>query len=71
MVECQFCPHCGVDLAERHTTAQVRLVHMLPVPDPPSVPKTATGVIKSYQLPGERGFQTLKRVGWKANENKG
>lgn len=64
MVECQFCPHCGYNLKEKHTTAQVKIVDVKPV----EPPKTVTGVIKSYQLPGERPIQTLGRI-WK-NEDK-
>lgn len=64
LVECLFCPHCGTNLNERHTTAQMKLVEMSP--------ETTTAILRKYQAPGERPIKTLAKVKrWRMNENKG
>ena len=69
MVECQFCPHCGYNLATRQTTGTVKLVEpLIPLIEPRGpviplmVPDTSTGILRKYQLPGERAIKTLGRV---------
>jgi hypothetical protein len=59
LVECDFCPHCGYDLKERHTTGNVRLVEPLIVE---FSPQTTTGILRKYQRPDERPIQTLGRI---------
>ena len=66
MVECRFCPHCGYDLTERHTTAQVRLVDIPPLTE--ISPVTPTSVLRKY-ISGdskERPLRALYKAEWHA-----
>jgi hypothetical protein len=66
MVECDFCPHCGYDLKERHTTGNVRLVNTSQLSE--LSPVTPTGVLRKY-IQGdnkERPLQTLYKSEWQA-----